>query len=300
MRLWGGIEAGGTKFVCAVGSGPDNIVASTRFPTTTPAETISQAVAFFAAEATHYQIAAIGIGAFGPADPNPASSTFGYVTTTPKPGWNQVNFAGAVQRELGVPIGFDTDVNVAALGEQRWGVAQGLSTFVYLTIGTGIGGGIIVNNQRLHGLMHPEVGHMRLPHDWVQDPFPGNCPVHGDCWEGLAAGPAIAERWGTPAEMLPPDHPAWALEAHYLALGVVNLILTLAPERVVMGGGVMEQRHLFSLLRYEVQELLNGYLPLPAVTETIDGYIVPPALGSRAGVLGAIALAQEVSGTVGW
>ncbi len=292
-HLFGGIEAGGTKFVCAVGSGPDDLRAEARFLTTTPDETIQQAIAFFQEQPE--PLTAIGIASFGPVDPNPVSSTFGTITTTPKPGWAHTDFAGVISRALDLPVGFDTDVNVAALGEHRWGAAQGLDTFIYLTIGTGLGGGGMVNGRLIHGLIHPEMGHIRLPHNWQADPYPGACPYHGDCLEGLAAGPALAGRWGQPGPTLPPDHPAWPLEAHYLALALVNFICTLSPQRIIMGGGVMEQPHLFPLIRREVQNLLNGYVQAPAILEFIDDYIVPPALGSRSGVLGAIALAETAS-----
>jgi len=294
MLLFGGIEGGGTKFVCTVGSGPDDVRAVTRFPTTTPAETIGRAVEFFRQQEP---LAAIGIASFGPLDPNPDSPTFGYITTTPKPGWAHTDFAGPIREALGIPVGFDTDVNAAALGEHRWGAAQGLDTFVYLTIGTGIGGGGMVGGELMHGLMHPEMGHIRVPHDWTSDPFPGSCPYHGDCWEGLASGPALAARWGQRGETLPADHAAWPLEADYLALGLVNIICALAPQRIIMGGGVMEQRHLFPLVRRRVQELLSGYLQASEIMEQIDDYIVPPGLDGRAGVLGAIALAQRVMET---
>ena len=290
-RLYGGIEAGGTKFVCAVASGPDDVRAETRFPTTTPDETIGRAVDFFRAQ--RVQLAAIGIASFGPVDPNPASPTFGFITTTPKPGWANTDLAGSIRRALDLPVGFDTDVNGAALGEHRWGAAQGLDTFLYLTIGTGIGGGGLVGGQLMHGLIHPEMGHIRLPHDWEADPFPGFCPYHGDCLEGLACGPAMEARWGQPAETLPPDHPAWPLQVQYLALAIVNFICMLSPQRVIIGGGVMNQAQLFPLVRAKVQELLNGYVQAPEILDHIDRYIVPPALGSRAGVLGAIALAAR-------
>ena len=196
MRILGGIEAGGTKFVCAVGTGPDDIRSEIRFPTTTPEETIGQTIAFFEDQAKQVELAAIGIASFGPVDPNPASPTFGYITTTPKPRWANTDLAGAIGRALHLPVGFDTDVNGAALGEQRWGAAQGLDTYLYLTIGTGIGGGGMVGGKLMHGLLHPEMGHMRLPHDWQADPFQGTCPFHGDCFEGMAAGPAIARSLG--------------------------------------------------------------------------------------------------------
>ncbi len=294
--LLGGIEAGGTKFVCAVGTGPDDIRAEIRFPTTTPAENLSQCLAFFREQGDRYgELTAVGIASFGPVDPHPHSPTFGYITTTPKPGWANTDFAGVIGQALGVPVGFDTDVNGAALGEWRWGAAQGLDTFIYLTIGTGIGGGVMVNGRLLHGLIHPEMGHIPLPHDWAADPFPGRCPYHGDCLEGMASGPAIADRWGKPGGDLPPDHPAWELEAHYLALALHTFICTLSPQRIIMGGGVMAQPQIFPLLRQKVQASLRGYVQHTAVLENIDSYIVPPALGARAGVAGAIALAELAS-----
>jgi len=292
IRLYGGIEAGGTKFICAVGTGPDEIRAETRFPTTTPAESIGLAINFFKEQG---ELAAIGIGSFGPLDPNPASPDFGYITTTPKPGWAHTDFIGALRTAFDLPIGFDTDVNAAALGEHQWGAAQGLDTFIYLTIGTGIGGGAMVAGNLLHGVMHPEMGHIRLPHDWEQDPFEGICPYHKDCLEGLASGPALEARWGARAETLPMDHPAWDLEATYLAYALVNYITTLAPQRIILGGGVMEQKQLFPLVRAKAKEYLNSYLQVPEILAKVDEYIVPPALGGQAGVLGAIALARQAA-----
>ncbi|MBA3945140.1 MAG: ROK family protein [Herpetosiphonaceae bacterium] len=292
MTLYGGIESGGTKWVCAVGSGPDDVVARTSFPTTQPEETLGRALAFFRQQP---EIAALGIGSFGPVDVHRDSPTWGFVTTTPKPGWTNIDVGGVMQRALGVPVAFDTDVNAAALGEQRWGAAQQLDTFFYLTIGTGIGGGVMGNGRLLHGLLHSELGHMRIPHDRAVDPYPGACPYHGDCLEGLAAGPALESRWAQRGETLPPDHPAWTLEAHYLALALVNLICILSPQRIILGGGVMQQPQLFPLLQREVQALLNGYLQVPALLDAIETYLVPPALGDRSGMLGAIALAQEVA-----
>ena len=295
--FYGGIEAGGTKFVCAVGSGPHDITAEIRFPTTEPRETISRAVEFFRQQAASRTIDAIGIAAFGPLDPDPRSATFGFITSTPKPGWRNVDVAGAIHRALNAPVGFDTDVNGAALGEWRWGAAQGLENFVYLTIGTGIGGGGLLNGGLMHGLLHPEMGHMRVPHDWEDDPYAGHCPYHGDCLEGLASGPAIGERWQKPAEQLGDDHPAWELEARYLALALVNIVLTLSPQRIILGGGVMRQQALFGLIRVQVQELLNGYVQSPAILDEIDSFIVPPGLDEKAGVLGAFALAERALST---
>lgn len=299
MALIGGIEAGGTKFVCAVGTGPDDLRAEVRFPTTTPAETIGRAVQFFRAQEERWgPLTAVGIAAFGPLDPEPASPTYGFITTTPKPGWANVDFVGGMQQAFPVPIGFDTDVNGAALAEWRWGAAQGLDTFIYLTVGTGIGGGAMVNGRLLHGLIHPEMGHIGLAHDWLKDPYAGRCPYHGDCLEGMAAGPAIGERWGVSAAELPPDHPAWELEADYLAQALRAFICILSPQRIIMGGGVMEQPQLFPLLRHKTQTYLNGYVQHPAILTEIAQYIVPPGLGNRAGVLGAIALGQQALTTV--
>lgn len=293
MNVFGGIEAGGTKFVCAVGSGPDDIRAQERFPTTTPEETLGKAIKFFKEQMKRENIKAIGIATFGPADPDSDSPTYGYITSTPKPGWRNTDFAGEIKKAFNLPVGFDTDVNGAALGEYVWGAAVGLDTFIYLTIGTGLGGGGMVRGKLVHGLIHPEMGHIRIPHDWKNDPYQGKCPYHGDCFEGLACGPAIRERWGQKAYTLPPDHPAWDLEAHYLALGLHNLICTLSPQRIIMGGGVMKQAQLFPKIRKKVIELLNGYVQSPEILQHIDRYIVPPGLGGRSGVLGAIALAKR-------
>jgi fructokinase len=296
VTVFGGIEAGGTKFVCAVGTGPEDLRAQTQFPTTTPVETIGRAIDFLRQHEGAEPLAAVGIASFGPVDPNPKSPTYGYITSTPKAGWSNTDFLGEVRKAFGVPVGFDTDVNGAALGEHHWGAAHGLDTFIYLTVGTGLGGGALANGRPVHGLVHPEMGHLRIPHDWDADPFPGVCPYHGDCLEGLATGPALEKRWGRRAETLPPEHPAWNLEAHYLALALVNYILVLSPQRIILGGGVMKQRQLFPLIRNEVLALLNGYVQTPVILEQVDQYIVPPALGGEAGVLGAIALAQNVLG----
>jgi fructokinase len=292
MALYGGLEAGGTKFVCAVGTGPDDLSELARFPTTSPEETMAAVVDWFAEQHARTPLAALGVSSFGPLEPNPAAPLYGFITTTPKPGWHNADIVGPLRHALGVPVGFDTDVNGAALGEHRWGAAQGLDTFAYLTVGTGLGGGGMVGGKLIHGLLHPEMGHMLLRRDPERDPYGGYCVYHGDCFEGLVCGPAIADRWGKPAHDLPDDHPAWELEADYLAQGLVNIILILSPQRLILGGGVMEQSHLFPRIRRRVQEQLNGYIQKPAILEHIDEYIVPPGLGSRAGVLGAIALAQ--------
>lgn len=297
--IYGGIEGGGTKFVCAIGDEKGKSLAETRFPTTTPEETLGRAITFFQEQQlTFGTIAALGVACFGPLDPQVDSPTFGHILPTPKPGWAHTDVVGTLQNALMVPVGFDTDVNGAALGEFRWGAAQGLHTFVYFTIGTGVGGGAMVEGKLLHGLIHPEMGHIVLPHDHKKDPFEGNCPFHKDCFEGLCSGPAMEKRWGQRAETLPPDHPAWDLEAHYIALALQSIICTLSPQRIILGGGVPQQPQLLPLVRQKLVAFLNGYVQSPAILEHINTYIVNPALGSGAGVAGAIALAQQALGGV--
>lgn len=294
-QLYGGIEAGGTKFVCVVGSGPSDIVEEIRFPTTQAAEeTIQRAVAFFAPYAQNDGLAGVGIASFGPVDLNPASSTYGYITSTPKPGWRQVNLCGIVKRALDLPVTFDTDVNAAAFGEYYWTPENHcLDPFVYITVGTGIGVGVLVNGRPVHGLVHTEAGHFSIPHDKTRDPFTGICPYHKDCLEGLASGPAITERWGQDVKTLPDDHPGWELEAEYIALALINLTYAYSPQRIVLGGGVSLHGGLHQSVRQKVQQYLNGYIQSPLVLKKIDEYIVPPTLGNRSGVLGAIAMAID-------
>jgi fructokinase len=287
-RLYGGIEAGGAKWVCAVGTGPSDVRGMTTIPTTAPDETIARAVEFFAANGV---LEAVGVGSFGPIDLRRSSRSFGFITTTPKPGWAQTNVAGRLEESLDVPVAFDTDVNAAALGEHRWGAAVGLGSFCYVTVGTGIGGGVVVNGRIVHGLLHPELGHMRIPHDRVADPFPGCCPYHGDCLEGLASGEAMRQRWKKDASELTDDAP-WQLEAQYVALGLVNVICALSPERIILGGGVMQQPTLLSRVQERLRGLLADYFDAPELKDAIGDFVVRPGLGDRAGVLGAIALAQ--------
>lgn len=291
MALLGGIEAGGTKFVCAVGTSGGEIVDEVRFPTTTPEETLGRSIEFFRG---HDGVAALGVASFGPVDLDPASPTYGSVTSTPKPGWRGADVVGTLRKALGVAVAFDTDVNGAALGEHRWGAGRGLADFVYVTVGTGIGGGVVAGGRPLHGLVHPEIGHMLVPHDREADPFAGSCPYHGDCLEGLASGPAIARRWGEPATELLPEHPAWDLEAGYLAAMAVNLTLVLSPRRIILGGGVIERPELFPKIRHRLRELLAGYVTAPELADGVDGYVVAPALGNRAGVMGALAMASDL------
>jgi fructokinase len=292
--LFGAIEGGGTKFVCAVGNADGQILVETRFPTTTPKETLARTIAFFQEQnQTLGPLTSLGIACFGPLDPKPSSPTYGHILPTPKPGWTGTNVVGQLQAALGIPIGFDTDVNGAALGEARWGAAQGLSTFLYFTIGTGIGGGAMVEGKLLHGLIHPEMGHVLLPHDSARDPFPGICPFHGGCFEGLASGPALEKRWGQRAETLPADHPAWELEADYIAIAMEGFICAFSPQRIILGGGVPQQPQLLPLVRTKTLALLANYIQSKEVLEYMDRYIVPPELGSRAGIAGALALAQQ-------
>jgi len=243
-------------------------------------------------------VQAIGIGSFGPVDLNRNSPTYGYITSTPKPGWSDTDIVGAVKKAFpGIPVAFDTDVNAAALGEHCWGNGAGLQDFIYITIGTGIGAGGMAGGKLLHGLVHPEMGHMLLPRI-PGDTFAGVCPFHGACWEGLCSGPALLARAGMPAELLPPEHESWAMETWYIAHAIANIVCVLSPRRVILGGSVRKagqlgQSRFFQMIREGVQAALNRYIVSPALQEEIDGFIVPPLLGDDAGVCGAIALAQR-------
>ncbi len=284
MARYGGLETGGTWCVAAVGRGPDDLDALERFPTTPPGETVGRCADFFKRNGP---IERLGIGSFGPVDVDPASPTWGNVTTTPKPGWAHTPVAKPLAQGLGIGVVFDTDVNAAALGEYRWGAGQGSDPFVYVTVGTGIGGGVVSSGRPVHGLMHPELGHVRIPHDLQRDPYGGSCPYHGDCFEGLACGPAIQQRWGVPGGELPDDHPAWALEADYLASGMVALACILSPHKIVLSGGVGRRPGMPEAVATRLEELLADYMPAPQ--------IVAPVLGDRAGVLGALALAMSTA-----
>jgi fructokinase len=276
--MFGAIEAGGTKFICGVGTGPDDLL-TTRFATAEPETTVAEAIAWLRRQSAG-QLRAVGIGSFGPLD-----LKTGHITSTPKAAWRGYDLAGAVERGLDVPVRIDTDVNAAVLGEARWGAARNISNCLYLTVGTGIGGGVMVEKQVIHGLTHPEMGHIRIPHDIAADPYAGACPYHGDCLEGLASGPAIQGRWGIPGQALPSNHQAWLLEARYLALGIANFICTLSPERILIGGGVMRQSHLYGMIDKEMIRILAGYVQkLPEIG--------PPLYGDLAGVIGALALAM--------
>lgn len=293
-QLYGGIEAGGTKFVCVVGSGPERIMDEVRFPTTTPDETLGRVINFFRPFVDSKQINNIGIGCFGPIDQNTKSPTYGFITATPKLNWSNTDVHGTIQRALDVKIAFDMDVNAAALGESIWGASKGLDPSLYITIGTGIGGGYIKDGKPLTGMLSPEMGHIRIPHSQERDPFRGACPFHGDCFEGLASGPAIEKRLGLPGSLIPEDHPFWEIETDYIASALVNFILTLSPKKIILGGGVMQREFLFPKIRRRVRDLLNGYVASKSILANINDYIVPPSLGNQSGSLGAIALAKSL------
>ncbi|WP_337033855.1 ROK family protein [Paenibacillus illinoisensis] len=287
MRI-GAIEAGGTKFVCGIGNEQGHMEEWASFPTEHPEITLAKVSDYFRDKG----VVAIGIGSFGPIDLKPDSPTYGYITTTPKSEWGNCNVVGILKREFPVPFGWDTDVNAAALGEVTWGAAQGSNNCVYYTIGTGVGVGIIAGGKRIHGLLHPEGGHIRTRRH-PQDHFAGLCKYHGDCLEGLAAGPAIEARWQTPGSELPTDHLAWEIESFYIAESITTSILLHSPQKIILGGGVMQQMHLFPMIREQVVHNLHGYVNVPELLQHIDQYIVPPGLGQHAGLYGALALGIE-------
>ena len=286
MRRIGALEAGGTKMVLGIFSEEGEELSRQTLPTLAPGETVPRIVSFFREKA----IAALGIASFGPVDLDPDSDTYGFITTTPKLAWRGFPLMPALREALQVPCAFETDVNAAALAEAERGAARGLRDAVYVTIGTGIGGGVLSGGSLVHGILHPEIGHMLLrPHP--DDPNPkGVCPYHEGCLEGLAAGPAIGARAGGDARLLPDGHPTFRIEADYLAQMCVNLILTVCPRRIILGGGVMERQALFPMIRRRTQELLNGYIQAPAILQDIDRYIVPPALFPVSGLIGAYLL----------
>lgn len=297
--LVGAIEAGGTKIVCAIGNDPDNLD-RTEFPTgDSPDRVMSEIIKWLDEQQSRRgKIQAIGFGSFGPVDLDHDSPTYGYITSTPKPGWQKYDIVGKVRRAFSdIPIGFDTDVNAAALGEYYWGRGAGLEDFVYITIGTGIGGGALVGGNLLHGLVHPEMGHMLLPR-MVGDTFEGVCPYHGACWEGLCSGPAIMKRSGISAIDLPPEHEAWSIETEYIGYAVAIIVCILSPRRVIIGGGVgkagrLGSERFFQMVCEKTKMALKGYIVSPQLSEEINDFIVPPFLGDDAGICGAMALAQE-------
>lgn len=284
--LYGTLEAGGTKMLCAVGNENGVIIDRISVPTRTPEETMPPIIEYFKSKA----IAALGIACFGPIDLHKGSETYGYITSTPKPGWGYYDIVGVLKKELNIPIGFDTDVNGSLLGEMTWGCAQSLTDAVYLTIGTGVGAGIMTNGKMLHGMLHPEAGHM-LMKVREDDTYKGHCPFHGNCLEGMAAGPAIAERWGKPGFELSDKEEVWDLEAYYIAQALTAFIMILSPQKIILGGGVMHQESLFPLIRKYVKEMVNGYLKTKEL-EDLDTYIVPASLNDDQGLMGGIKLAM--------
>ena len=295
QMLYGGIEAGGTKFVCAIADNPPDIAKEITLATTTPDETLEKVCDFFYPYMKEGRLAGIGIGSFGPVDADINSPTYGYITATPKPNWENTDMLGILQKELLVPFAFHHDVSASAIGELRWGASKGIDPSLYLTIGTGIGGGYVIDGKPLLGLSVTEMGHVCVPHDLEKDPFPGNCPYHTDCFEGLASGPAIQARMGKRGEFLSDDDPFWVIEAEYIAYALTNYIFMLSPRIIVIGGGVMQRTFLYPWIRKRVQEILNGYLKYDVLLNHIDQYIVPPALGRYSGVLGAIAMAMDLN-----
>ncbi|UHA74853.1 ROK family protein [Paenibacillus sp. 481] len=288
MTYLGAIEGGGTKFVVAVGTSTGEIVDMESFATTMPEETMGRVVQFF----ENKKISAIGFGSFGPIDLNHASATYGHITLTPKPHWSNYDVVGHIQRHIDVPITFDTDVNAAALGEAMWGAAQGLSSCLYMTIGTGIGAGALVEGKLVHGLTHPEMGHL-LVRRHPEDLYAGRCPYHQDCLEGMASGPALEERWGVKAYELSSDHKAWEIQAYYIAQAIMNYMLILSPEKIILGGGVAKQQQLLTLIREQVRTMLNGYIAHEAILNRLDTYLVPPQLKDCSGITGALVLAHQ-------
>ncbi len=290
--LYGALEAGGTKMVCAIGDETGRILEQMSVPTTTPEETMPPIIDYFKGK----EIRALGIACFGPVDLNQESETYGHILETPKLPWKGYDIVGVMKEALSIPIGFDTDVNGSMLGEVTWGAAKGLQNALYITIGTGVGGGIYSNGKLLHGMLHPELGHMRLV-PAKNDSYKGKCPFHGTCLEGLAAGPAIEDRWGAPARELVGRDEVWEMESDYIAQALANLILTLSPQKIILGGGVMHQEQLFPLIRKKVLENLNGYLKTKELDD-IDHYIVPAGLHDDQGIMGAVKLAMNAEEVV--
>lgn len=282
--ILGALEAGGTKMVCAIGNEKGEITEQISVPTQTPETTIPKLIDFYQGKG----IEALGIGCFGPIDLNRNSKTYGYITTTPKTAWQNYNIVGAFKEALKVPVGFDTDVNGSALGEYTWGIGKGLNSCIYITIGTGIGVGVIADGKLLHGMLHPEGGHILL-HPMSGDRYEGKCPFHKHCFEGMAAGPAIEERWGRKAAELADREVVWQLEAEYIAQALVNYTCILSPQRIILGGGVMHQTQLLPMIREKFAKLLNGYLKTRELDD-LDSYIVVQSLDDKQGIMGALKL----------
>lgn len=299
MDLFAGIEAGGTKIRCAIGDSHGKIIDQIRFETKPPAESIPEIIGYLRHIQSQYPFKAIGIGTFGPLCLDKNAPKYGHLYKSPKLDWVDFNFVGALKDAFQMPTGFDTDVNAAVIAEWLWGAGRGYDHVTYLTIGTGIGGGAIINGTICHGAMHPEMGHIFVPHDTEKDPFKGVCPYHQHCLEGLASGPALKERWQVNSALdLPPEHEAWDLEANYLGYALANYIFSFSPECIILGGGVMKQTHLFPKIRKKVNDLLQGFVHHHLEGHTIDDIIVPPELGQDAGLCGAIALAVQEYETI--
>ncbi|USK92425.1 ROK family protein [Rossellomorea marisflavi] len=282
--MLGAIEAGGTKFVCAVGDEQGTIIDRVQIPTTLPEETIPKVIEFF----RKHPVKAIGIGSFGPIDVNRESASYGNVTSTPKVGWKDYPFVQAIKDAIPVPVGFNTDVNAAALGEATFGAAKGLDSCLYITVGTGIGAGAVVQGNLLQGLSHPEMGHILIRRH-EDDPYEGKCPYHKDCLEGLAAGPAIEARWGVKGDQLVDKGEVWEMEGYYIAQALMQYIVIISPKKIILGGGVMKQRQIFPIIYKHLEKMINGYVDLPPLEE----YIVSPGLGDNAGITGSLMLAHE-------
>lgn len=293
--VYGGVEGGGTKFNMLLGTGPDDIVDEMRIPTTTPEETLGRVIEFFRQPRPDVELMALGFASFGPLDLDPGSPTYGFISSTPKPGWSNADILGTVQSALRVPVGWDTDVAGAAMGEYVWGAGQGVRMLVYITAGTGIGAAALLDGKPVHGTLHSEMGHIPVPL-FPGDAFPGICPFHGRCLEGLASGPALQARLGRPAQEVPPEDPIWDLEAFYLAAGIHTIGYVLSPDRVILGGGVAGTPGLLNRVRRQVVEMNRGYHGYPASDQDAGDYIVPPGLGSESGVLGALILARAAAG----
>ncbi len=295
-HIFGAVEAGGSKFVCAVGNAAGDILLEQRLPTSDPTTTFAAVRAFLRRGCEEFgTYAAIGIASFGPVEIDPASARYGHIGKTPKAGWSGTDILGRLTQDYACPSGFDSDVAAAALAEHRWGAARGVDNLVYLTVGTGIGGGVVANGRPIRGLMHPEVGHI-YPRRHPLDPgFAGICPFHGDCLEGLASGPAIIARTGASLEQLEHGHPQWQIEADYLGQLCAQLVLTLSPQRIVMGGGVMSPAHLLPLVAERMQHWLGGYVDRDEVLGGGRSYLTAPKLGARAGVVGALVLAMDAA-----
>jgi fructokinase len=297
--LFAGVELGGTKCICVLATGPGDIRAREQILTSTPAETLARIEEMLIRWLTeHGRFEGVGIASFGPLDLRPTSERYGHITGTPKPDWSNTDIVGRFRRRFGVPIGFNTDVNGAALAEARWGGAKGLDNSAYITVGTGIGVGLMVARHPILGLGHTEVGHVRVV-QMAGDDWSGHCPIHGNCVEGIASGPAIAARTGVSSELLRADHPVWESVAFALGQLLHTLVLTMAPQRILMGGGVMQgQTHLFGRVREHLRTSLNGYVTADELGPGLSNYVVPPGLGALAGPLGAIALAMDAAGAV--